>query len=248
MWQKMKMKQILLITDGCSNKGSDPVQAARMAHGQGIAVNVIGIVDGGDLGSAGRIEAAEIAEAGGGLSRIVEAKQLAMTMHMMTKHTVQMTIQQVVNKELKQLLGTDAEGLPPEKRTEVAEMVDRMGDEALLQLVLLIDTSASMHDKLPTVREAIRDLQIGLDVRKGAHQVAILSFPGSSKEDVCVLADFSAAPNLNKLSNDLRAQGGTPTGPAIERALQLFAGNAKPDLTPYREEDDRDGDMAAYVI
>lgn len=248
MWNDMKMKQILLITDGCSNKGSDPVQAARMARSQGIAVNVIGIVDGGDLGSAGRREAAEIAEAGGGLSRIVEAKQLAMTMHMMTKHTVQMTIQQVVNKELKQLLGTDAEGLPPQKRTEVAEMVDRMGDEALLQLVLLIDTSASMHEKLPTVREAIRDLQIGLDVRKGSHQVAILTFPGSPTEDVRVLSEFSSTLDLNKLSNDLRAQGGTPTGPAIERALQLFqAGNA-PLLTPYREEDDRDGDMAAYVV
>jgi Ca-activated chloride channel family protein len=246
MFDAMKMKQILLITDGCSNKGSDPVHAARLARSQGITVNVIGIVDGGDLGSAGRREAAEIAEAGGGLSRIVEARQLAMTMHMMTKHTVQMTIQQVVNKELKQLLGTDAEGLPPEKRTEVAEMVDRMGDEAMLQLVVLIDTSASMHEKLPTVREAIRDLQIGLEVRKGSHQVAILSFPGSSTEDVRVISEFSTKPELNKLTSDLRAQGGTPTGPAIERAVQMF-GFVK-TLPAYREEDDRDGDMAAYVV
>ncbi|MGZ6525392.1 MAG: hypothetical protein ACXVDB_09860, partial [Tumebacillaceae bacterium] len=209
MWKNINMKQILLITDGCSNRGSDPVEAAKFARRLGITVNVIGIVDGGDLNSAGRKEATEIAEMGGGLSRIVEARQLAMTMQMMTKHTVQMTIQQVVNKELRQLVGTDAEGLPPEKRSDVAEMVDRMGDEAALQMVLLIDTSASMHDKLPTVREAIRDLKIGLDVRKGSHQVAICCFPGNMGEDVQVVTDFSPTPDLSRLSNGLRANGGT---------------------------------------
>ncbi len=247
MWKSMKMKQILLITDGCSNKGSDPVQVARMARTAGVAINVIGIVDGGDLGSAGRREAEAIAEAGGGLSRIVEAKQLAMTMHMMTKHTMQMTIQQVVSQELKQLIGTDAEGLPPERRTEVAEMVDRLSDEAMLKLVLLIDTSASMHEKLPAVREAIRDLQIGLDVRKGSHQVAIFTFPGSATEDVRLVTGFSGTPELSRLSDALRAQGGTPTGPAIERALELFAGD-RLATNNQRGEDERDGDMAAYVV
>ncbi|MGB8955447.1 MAG: VWA domain-containing protein [Tumebacillaceae bacterium] len=246
MWKNLTMKQILLITDGCSNRGSDPVEAARIAHSLGIAVNVIGIVDGGGLNSAGRQEVTEIAEAGGGMSRIVEARQLAMTMQMMTKHTVQMTIQQVVNKELRQLIGTDAEGLPPEKRSDVAEMVDRLGDEAKMQLVLAIDTSASMHDKLASVREAIRDLQIGLDVRKGDCQVAILTFPGDGKEDVAVVSDFSQQADLSKLMNQLRATGGTPTGPALEKATRLLS----PQLLnrPAQREDDNDGDMAAYVV
>ena len=246
MWKNLTMKQILLITDGCSNRGSDPVEAARIARGLGIAVNVIGIVDGGDLNSAGRREVTEIAEAGGGMSRIVEARQLAMTMQMMTKHTVQMTIQQVVNKELRQLIGTDAEGLPPEKRSDVAEMVDRLGDEAKMQLVLAIDTSASMHDKLATVREAIRDLQIGLDVRKGDCEVAIITFPGDGKEDVAVVSDFSQQADLSKLMNLLRANGGTPTGPAMEKATRLLS----PQLLtrPAKREDDNDGDMAAYVV
>jgi Ca-activated chloride channel homolog len=252
MWKEMTMKQILLITDGCSNKGSDPVQAAMFARKHGIAVNVIGIVDGGDLRSAGRKEVTEIAELGGGMSRIVEARQLAMTMQMMTQHTVQMTIQQVVNKELKQLLGTDSEGLPPEKRSEVAEMVDRIGEEAALQLVLAIDTSASMHDKLPTVREAIRDLKIGLDVRKGSHLVALLTFPGTTGDDVEVISDFSSSPDLSGLSNSLRANGGTPTGPAIEKATRmLVAAHAKGSgsLTrPHSAEEDHDGDMSQYVV
>jgi Ca-activated chloride channel family protein len=249
MWKNINMKQILLITDGCSNRGSDPVEAAKFARRLGITVNVIGIVDGGDLNSAGSKEVTQIAEMGGGLSRIVEARQLAMTMQMMTKHTVQMTIQQVVNKELRQLVGTDAEGLPPEKRSEVADMVDRLGDEAQLQLVLLIDTSASMHDKLPTVREAIRDLQIGLDVRKGTHQVAICCFPGNSGEDVQVVTDFSPTPDLSRLSNGLRANGGTPTGPAIEKATRMLSPQLLENTPqPPQQRDEHDGDMAAYVV
>ncbi|HEU4963414.1 MAG TPA: VWA domain-containing protein [Bacilli bacterium] len=257
MYDNLNMKQILLITDGCSNKGDDPVQIARVAKTQGIAVNVIGIVDGGDLNSAGRQEVQEIAEAGGGLSRIVEARQLAMTMQMVTKHTVQMTIQQVVNKELQQMLGTDSEGLPPQKRGDVAEMVERMSDEAALQLALVIDTSASMIDKLPTVREAIRDLQIGLDVRQGQHQVAILTFPASRQQDVQVVSDFSATPDLSSFSSQLQAGGSTPTGPALQAALGLFAGaksksksatQHQQTVLPPKQEDEHDGDMAAYVV
>lgn len=246
MFNNLTMKQILLITDGCSNKGSDPIQAATFARKQGIAVNVIGIVDGGDLRSSGRREVMEISEAGGGMSRVVEMKELAMTMQMMTKHTVQMTIQQVVNKELQQLMGTDSEGLPPEKRSDVAEMVDRLGDEATLQLVLAIDTSASMYDKLPKVREAIRDLKIGLDVRKGRAKVAILTFPGSAGQDTQVISDFSFNPDLNGLSNALQASGGTPTGPAIEAAVSLFAHNN--NLLTGPREDEHDGDMSTYVV
>jgi Ca-activated chloride channel family protein len=246
MWKNVTMKQILLITDGCSNRGSNPIEAAQFARRLGITVNVVGILDGGDLNSAGRQEVQAIAEAGGGISRIVQAKQLAMTMQMVTKQTVQMTIQQVVNKELRQLMGTDADGLPPEKRSEVAEMVDRLGDEAQLQLVLVLDTSASMHDKLPTVREAIRDLKIGLDVRQGRHQVAILTFPGQSGVEVSVVADFTNNANLIDLMNNLRANGGTPTGPAIEKATRMLSQQLLE--RPANREDDGDGDMAAYVV
>ena len=39
------LRQILLITDGCSNQGEDPSAMAAMAREQGITVNVIGVVD-----------------------------------------------------------------------------------------------------------------------------------------------------------------------------------------------------------
>lgn len=60
------MKQILLITDGCSNVGASPVMAAAHALQEGITVNVAGVIDYGTIGELGSLEIAEIAKAGGG--------------------------------------------------------------------------------------------------------------------------------------------------------------------------------------
>lgn len=46
------MKQIMLITDGCSNVGESPVMAAALAKQEGITVNVVGIVDYGTIGGS----------------------------------------------------------------------------------------------------------------------------------------------------------------------------------------------------
>ena len=67
------MKQILLITDGCSNVGVSPVIAAAQAQTEGVTVNVIGVIDHGELGVLGSEEIQEIAAAGGGMSRIVNS-------------------------------------------------------------------------------------------------------------------------------------------------------------------------------
>ena len=82
------MKQILLITDGCSNVGVSPVIAAAQAQTEGVTVNVIGVIDHGELGVLGSEEIQEIAAAGGGMSRIVNSGQLSQTVQMMTRKTV----------------------------------------------------------------------------------------------------------------------------------------------------------------
>ncbi len=99
------MKQILIITDGCSNVGVSPVMAAAQALQEGITVNVAGVIDYGTIGELGSTEIQEIAKAGGGFSQIVGTKQLAQTMQMMTRKTVVQTIQQAVNRELTHILG-----------------------------------------------------------------------------------------------------------------------------------------------
>src|SRR5690606_6666865 len=100
------MKQIIILTDGCSNEGISPIAAAAHAYQEGIVVNVIGVVDNGAMnGERGMEEISEIARAGGGMSRLVTAAVLAQTVQMMTRKTVVQTIHQVVNRELRQILG-----------------------------------------------------------------------------------------------------------------------------------------------
>lgn len=42
---KGTLQQILLITDGCSNRGVSPIESAREAFASGVVVNVIGVLD-----------------------------------------------------------------------------------------------------------------------------------------------------------------------------------------------------------
>lgn len=251
MWESTVIRQILVITDGQSNVGSDPVEAARRAVAGGITVNVIGVVNEGALGVQGEREAHNIAAAGGGMCRIVEIRDLSGTVQMMTQKSMQMTIHQVVNRELKSIMGESEDSLPPMKRVQVAQMVDQIGEEATLELVVAIDVSASMHTKLPKVREALRDLEIGLEARTGLHQVAILTFPGGGSEQTRIVCPFSERPDLTRLMNDLTAGGGTPTGPAIEEAIALIRDlkDMKKQTSKARSQlGEEDGDMRSYVI
>ncbi|HEY9576596.1 MAG TPA: VWA domain-containing protein, partial [Pseudobacillus sp.] len=78
------IKQILLLTDGCSNHGEDPVAMAALAREQGITVNVIGIIDDQNTDQRGLQEIDQIALSGGGISQTVYAKQLSHTVQMVT--------------------------------------------------------------------------------------------------------------------------------------------------------------------
>jgi Ca-activated chloride channel homolog len=248
MWKSTKIRQILVITDGQSNVGSDPIQAARRAGGAGITVNVIGILNEGALGAQGEREVQQIATAGGGMARIVEIRDLSGTVQMMTQKSMQMTIHQVVNRELQSIMGETEESLPPMKRAQVAQMVDQIGEEATLQLAVVVDVSASMHSKLPKVREALRDLEIGLEARTGYHEVAILTFPGGNGQSTKTLCDFTQHPDLTNLMNELTAGGGTPTGPAIEAALELMQAKKQAPNLALPEQWETDGDMGSYVV
>src|SRR5699024_12648518 len=70
--KKGTLKQILLITDGCSNRGEDPAATAALAYEQGLTVNVIGILDDQhNEDPDGLQEVEEISRSGGGVSQIV---------------------------------------------------------------------------------------------------------------------------------------------------------------------------------
>lgn len=242
MWGTTTIRQILLITDGESNQGADPVHVARMAKDCGITVNVIGIVKHRTSTWRGEREVQEIARVGGGMCRIVEMRELAGTMQMVTQQSVQMTIQQVVNQELRAIIGKETHSLPPEKRIEVARLIEKAGDESFLSLVLLLDVSASMQEKLPKVREAIYDLAMSLEVRTGQFEVAILTFPGKGHQAVTKVCEFSQSPDLTGLINQLAVGGGTPTGPALKEAIRFFKGKAPED------KEGSQGVFSSYVV
>src|SRR5699024_8474392 len=129
--EKGTLKQILLLTDGCSNQGEDPAAAAAIAFHQGITVNVIGILDADESEeNHGLQEIEDIALSGGGVSQIVHPHVLSQTVQMVTKQAMNQTIQGFVNKELAQILGENQtlEDIDPEKRGEIVEVVEDLGE------------------------------------------------------------------------------------------------------------------------
>lgn len=219
MWKEPILQQILLITDGCSNEGTDPVYVAQMARAHGIATSVIAIVDEGSLGDQGIREAQNIAEAGGGMCRIVRVADLSRTMQMVTRQTLQLTLHQVVNAELRQLMGQETEALPPETRSKVAHLVETMSEDVAILLGLVIDVSASMNAKMNSVREAVRDLEFGLTARSGTHQLTVFTYPGALGEAVDVHRTSGENGSVADIIGAIRPSGNTPTGPALEFAM-----------------------------
>ena len=162
---KGTIRQILLITDGCSNQGEDPVRVSEQIAKQGISVNVIGVLEDDQTEDpTGLTEVNEIAEAGNGVSRIVYAEDLSETVQMVTQQAITQTIQGYVSKELKDIFGKEVneDELSPETKEEVHEIVEDLGETVDLQVLILIDTSASMQHKMSAVRESLNDLVISL--------------------------------------------------------------------------------------
>jgi Ca-activated chloride channel family protein len=236
---KGRLKQILLITDGCSNQGEDPVAMAALAREQGIAVNVIGVLDDFDHeDSHGLQEVERIARAGGGISQIVRTRQLVQTVQMVTKQAMTQTIKGVIDQELQDILGNSQalEDLPPEKQSKVMEVIDELGETVDLNVCLLVDTSASMTSKLATVRQSLTDLSLSLSARMGHNRFCLYLFPGKRKTVQRVISWTPKLDNLTRSFDKISAGGVTPTGPALREAVKSFAQLSRRQLTEQSDE------------
>lgn len=238
---KGTLKQILLMTDGCSNQGEDPIAIAALAKEQGMTVNVIGVVDEDIISDQGIEEIKAIALSGGGISQIVYTQQLAKTVQMVTRKAMIQTIQGVVNRELTQILGKnqEIEDLAPEKRGQVMEVVDELGETMDLELLILVDTSASMKGKLAMVQEALTDLSISLNSRIGSNRFSLYSFPGKRKEVDKLVSWTPKIESLTGVFHKLSSGGITPTGPALHEAITIFSRKSRRSLISdeqYQEE------------
>ncbi|WP_188207350.1 VWA domain-containing protein [Alkalibacillus aidingensis] len=230
---KGTVRQILLITDGCSNQGEDPISVSSEIAQQGISVNVIGVLEDDQTEDpVGLSEVNDIAEAGNGVSRIVYADDLSETVQMVTKQAMNQTIQGYVNQELQQIFGkeTDEESLPPSTRGEVQEVMEELGETCDLQVMILVDTSASMQNKMSAVKEALDDLILSLDARAGNHYFSIYQFP-TRKQVVKELLDWTSDGNrLAKVFPKFAVGGITPTGIALREAAKAFHSDIEDDV------------------
>lgn len=257
------IKQIILITDGCSNIGVSPVVAAAHAYAEGIIVNVIGILDRGDLGQKGALEVGEIARAGGGLSKLVHAHQLSQTIQMVTRQTVVGTIRQTVQEELKKIMLSKQMVVPssdpinelsPQQRAQVIEVMDEMVDTVSLRMSLLVDTSASMKPKWSAVIDAIHDLGLSVQARQGVNDIHIYRFPGSSplnRASEQLHLPTNQLAKAGQLFHKIEMKGTTPTGPAILEVVQYMR-EAYNDIISEKQQDQqshsRDGLLRDYIV
>lgn len=219
------LRQILLITDGCSNRGESPVKSAERAFEAGIVVNVIGVVHPGEENDSSLTEINDIAEAGGGISQIVYEEDLSQTVQAVTVQAMSQTIQGVINKELTQIFGEQKaiEDVDPEQRGEVIEIVEELGETSNLEVLILVDTSASMHSKLNTIKEALLDLSYNLQSRAGNNEFAIFQYP-NHEEGISVVSKWTKELEaISVIFPKLKTGGITPTGPAINEAVYEFS-------------------------
>jgi len=236
------LRQILLITDGRSNSGVSPIEAAKKAFSQGIVVNVIGVLhaEQSELDPEFQ-EIEQIARAGGGVSQVVYKENLSQTVQAVTKQAMSQTLQGFVHQELKHIFGTERElvDIEPEKRGEVMEVVEDLGEACELDVFVLVDTSASMRDKLLTVKEALLDLSMNLDARSGRNHFAIYQFP-YKRETIGVIHDWAERlAEVSVIFPKLVSSGMTPSGPAIMEAINQFNRLEVSEWMydePYREE------------
>ncbi|PAB57626.1 vWA domain-containing protein [Anaeromicrobium sediminis] len=216
------IKQIIIATDGKSNIGGDPVYESKLAKEKGIVVNAIGIVKENESNEKCLLEIENIANAGGGVWEKSTMEKLGQTMCVMTQKTVNMTIHNVVNEELQELLGTNMNGISPKDRSKIVEYVDKLSENISLKCCILMDCSSSMVHRMDKAKESIIDLIDSLIGRVGESQVALIGFP-HEEEYYKVICDFTNDLDLIKVKvNELKCGGTTPTAMAIKGAVRLI--------------------------
>lgn len=224
MEKNIEFKQIILATDGESNVGSNPVIIAEEGHKSGVTISTIGIVDSLNKETP-MTEIQNIALAGGGIWEMSDINSLTSAMSMVTMKSVHMTIEQAVNKELKQIVGTEFKDMHPSSRKKVTDIIDKLGDEINIKCCVVIDCSGSMVNKINISKHSIINLLRVLSSRKGKTSISVIGYPGVDNRLYDILCDFTE--NISELEEALikiQTGGTTPTGPALDAAIKMLNG------------------------
>ena len=164
-----------------------------------------------------------IAEKGGGICELTNLENLSETLSKVTVKSVYETIEEVVNRELKEIIDVDMEQVHPRERNKITRIIDQIGNEVTLKCLILLDASGSMKKKIDIARKSILELLMFLEERSGENQIGVMVFPGESRYYE-LLCDFTK--DVGELKNKIKfikTGGTTPTGPAIEGAIKIFS-------------------------
>jgi Ca-activated chloride channel family protein len=219
-----EIKQIIVVTDGRSNTGISPVEAAKRAFAAGITVSTIGVIN--LIGSSDEKdveEVEEIAKAGGGLCEYSHIEDLGRTIQNLTQKTAQRTIEQIVSRQLKVIMGEEIENLEPKSRLKLVDFIEKYGENINLKCVVVLDTSGSMRNKLAIAKRSVVELLENLQGRKGNSSIAVIAYPGEEDGMCSIICGFTNELSILKQKLELLStNGGTPTGPAILKACELM--------------------------
>lgn len=217
------LKQIILVTDGQSNIGGNPIDSAKEAYNKNIIVNTVGILNKGEKNNNAYDEVTNIAKAGGGHCEYTHIEYLYQTMKSLTIKTVNMTIQEAVNKQLKEIMGQGLESIEPSSRGKLLNYIEEFSGEIEISCCILMDCSGSMIKKIDEARYSILELMESFKNRKGRVNLAVIAFPGTKQENYEVIHDFEdELGNLKRNLYETKARGGTPTAPAINKAISII--------------------------
>lgn len=165
-----EIKQIVIITEGKFGSGISPVEAARIAYGEGIAVSAIGISD--PEGSSNKyIEIVkEIAEAGGGLWEYSNIGELERKVREIAHNTTFKTIERIVGRQLKVIIGEDISNLEPQSRKKIIDFIEKYGGGINLKCIVVIDTGKSIKGSHAIIKRSIMGLLDSFLKRKRKQQ------------------------------------------------------------------------------
>ncbi|HYF81907.1 MAG TPA: VWA domain-containing protein [Clostridia bacterium] len=219
-----EIKQIIVVTDGRSNVGISPIDAAKRAYSAGITLSTIGVINfRGSSDEKDIEEVEEIAKAGGGLCEYSHIEDLSRTIQNLTHRTAQRTIEQIVSRQLKAMMGEEIENLEPKSRLKIVDFIEKYGENINLKCIVVLDTSGSMREKLSIARRSVVELLESLQGRKGSSSIAVITYPGEDAGMCSIICGFTSDISILRQKLELISSGGgTPTGPAILKACELM--------------------------
>ncbi|MEW9122376.1 MAG: VWA domain-containing protein [Thermotaleaceae bacterium] len=221
--KKPELKQIILVTDGKSNIGGNPVTVAAQGAKQGIAINVVGIMEQKEMEDSFVNEVEEIARAGKGISEYSYIQNLGHTMHMVTQKSINKTIETIVGSQLKEMLGTELDGISPSSRNKIVNYMDTLEESLAIKCCIVMDCSGSMTHRIGTARQSIIELMNSLKGRKGESKVAVIAYPGDGEKHYKIIQHFTEDIDIIKQEIlALKAGGITPTASALSKAIEIF--------------------------